>query len=85
MAAAFEGLEAARLRRGKDEVRVVVKLPEAVREDPASMEALFARARPVPSGTQLLRTSEWYSERRACWEELWQLGVTALACALSSR
>ncbi|MCH2106806.1 MAG: efflux RND transporter permease subunit, partial [Planctomycetes bacterium] len=50
LAAAFVGLEAARLRRGKDEVRVVVKLPEAVREDPASMEALLVT---VPSGDRV--------------------------------
>ena len=50
VAAAFEGLEAARLRRGKDEVRVVVKLPEAVREDPASMEALLVT---VPGGDRV--------------------------------
>ena len=54
VAAAFEGLEAARLRRGKDEVRVIVKLPEAVREDPASLEALMVSlpgGERVPLGT----------------------------------
>ncbi|MCH2103315.1 MAG: efflux RND transporter permease subunit [Planctomycetes bacterium] len=50
LAAAFVGLEAARLRRGKDEMRVVVKLPETVREDPASMEALLVT---VPSGDRV--------------------------------
>jgi multidrug efflux pump subunit AcrB len=50
IAAAFVGLEAARLRRGKDEVRVIVKLPEAVREDPASMEALLVT---VPGGDRV--------------------------------
>ena len=34
---------------------------------------LFARARRVPPGTDLLaEQSKWYSERRAQWEELWQ-------------
>jgi multidrug efflux pump subunit AcrB len=47
MAAAFEGLEAARLRRGKDEVRVIVKLPESIREDASSLEHLQVS---VPGG-----------------------------------
>ena len=47
MAAAFEGLEAARLRRGQDEVRVLVMLPETVREDAASLERLLVS---VPGG-----------------------------------
>jgi len=54
IAAAFEGLEAARLRRGRDEVRVIVKLPETVREDPASMEGLqvsLPGGERVPLGT----------------------------------
>jgi len=50
IAAAFEGLEAARLRRGKDEVRVIVKLPEAVREDPASLESLLVT---LPGGDRV--------------------------------
>ena len=50
MSAAFEGLEAARLRRGKDEVRVIVKLPEAVREDASSLEGLLVS---VPSGERV--------------------------------
>lgn len=36
-----------------------------------SMDELFAEARLVSSGEKLLER-EWYSERSAMWEELWQ-------------
>ena len=38
----------------------------------ASMDSLFSAARKVERGEQLLEASEWYSGRRAMWEELWQ-------------
>ena len=36
------------------------------------VDALFAEARRVRQGERLLDDSEWYSLRRAQWEELWQ-------------
>jgi hypothetical protein len=38
----------------------------------ASMDGLFGRARRVGADEDVLGASEWYSERRAQWEELWQ-------------
>ena len=59
-----------------DELNALIREPRFCADLDASMDELFAKARPVPSGTQLLSTSEWgtewYSERLACWEELWQ-------------
>ena len=37
-----------------------------------SMGRLFERSRPVPPDAQLVRSSEWYSERSAWLDELWQ-------------
>ena len=55
-----------------DELNVLVREPAFCDELGASMDALFARARLVAEGEDLLGATAWYSDRRAMWEELWQ-------------
>ena len=38
----------------------------------ASMAELVERATPLRPGEQLLASTEWYSDARANWEEIWQ-------------
>jgi phosphatidylserine/phosphatidylglycerophosphate/cardiolipin synthase-like enzyme len=55
-----------------DELNVLTSETSITSSLDASMETLFKEARLVGKGEQLLDASEWYSEPRACWEELWQ-------------
>ena len=55
-----------------DELNVLIRDPGFTASLDASMDTLFGCARLVSPGEQLLLTSEWYSERRAQLEELWQ-------------
>ena len=55
-----------------DELNVLVRDPAFCDELGASMDTLFARARLVGEGEDLLGATAWYSDRRAMWEELWQ-------------
>ena len=55
-----------------DELNVLTSEPAICGTLDASMDTLFAAARRVERGEQLLESSEWYDERRAQWEELWQ-------------
>ena len=52
--------------------QVLVREPAFCDALGASMDSLFGRARRVREGEDLLGAAEWYSERRAMWEELWQ-------------
>lgn len=55
-----------------DELNVLIRESGFCNDLDASMNTLFERAREVVPGEDLLTTSEWYTERRAQWEELWQ-------------
>lgn len=50
MRAAFYGAEALRVQRGRDEVKVLVRLPEAERRSPWNIEELLVR---TPAGTEV--------------------------------
>jgi multidrug efflux pump subunit AcrB len=50
MRAAFYGAEALRVQRGRDEVKVLVRLPEAERKSPWNVEELVVR---TPAGTEV--------------------------------
>jgi len=53
--AAFEGREGASIRRGSDDVDVLVKLPEEARQDPAALETLRVSLPPPREGAQPAR------------------------------
>ena len=56
-----------------DELNVLVNEPAFCSELDEAMDALFARAEPIAPGERLLdNASEWYSERSAWLDELWQ-------------
>ena len=55
-----------------DELNVLVRDTAFCDALDASMDGLFERATRIMPGTNLLEASDWYSERRAQWEELWQ-------------
>ena len=55
-----------------DELNVLIREEAFCNELDASIEALISRARLVGRGENLLASTEWYSARRAQWEELWQ-------------
>ena len=55
-----------------DELNVLVRDTAFCDALDASMDDLFERATRIMPGTNLLEASDWYSERRAQWEELWQ-------------
>lgn len=55
-----------------DELNVLVRDPAFCNVLNASMDDLFAQAKPVQRGQQLIAESEWYEEVRAQREELFQ-------------
>lgn len=55
-----------------DELNVLIREESFCDELDESIDALIARARLVERGEDVLSSAEWYSDRRAQWEELWQ-------------
>jgi multidrug efflux pump subunit AcrB len=56
---AFFGLEAQRIQRGRDEVKVMVRYPEAEREQVGTLEEMRVRAPGVPGGVPLPTAAEF--------------------------
>ena len=55
-----------------DELNVLVREPAFCAQLDGAMDDLFERAQPVAPGQRLIAESDWYSERSAWMDELWQ-------------
>ena len=55
-----------------DELNVLVRDRAFGAQLDEAMDALFERAQPIAPGQQLIAASDWYSERSAWLDELWQ-------------
>jgi hypothetical protein len=55
-----------------DELNVLVREPAFCSQLDGAMDDLFERAQPVAPGQRLIAASDWYSERSAWMDELWQ-------------
>ena len=59
-------------RGADDELNVLISEPTVCNGLSAAMDSLFADARRVARGERLLEESEWYDERKAWLDELFQ-------------